>query len=89
MVFHFKGPFQAFPASTRAVHLTISNHTSAAQGQPVLDNNRPFDAFDANHHGPDNPNLNDAARAATAIASTASPTPDPVGESAPNTGSRP
>ena len=52
---------------------TLTGHTIAAQGQPVLDNNRPPDAADANDHGPRTPRRRTAARAATPTASTASP----------------
>lgn len=54
----------------------------------MLDNNRPRLAADANRHGSTEPNRNDAARAATATASTASPTSVPVGASGANIGSR-
>ncbi len=60
----------------------------AAQGQPVLDNSRPRLADDANDHGATGANRNDAARAATATASTASPTAVPVGTIGANNGSR-
>ena len=52
---------------------------AVAQGQPVLHNNSPPVATDANDHGPLEPNRNDPARAATAIDSTASPNADAVG----------
>ena len=59
-----------------------------AQGQPVLESNRPRLAIDANNHGATGANRNDAARAATATASTASPTAVPVGAIGANNGSR-
>lgn len=55
----------------------------------MLESSRPRLAADANRHGSTGANRNDAARAATAIASTASPTADPAGVTAPNIGSRP
>ena len=62
---------------------------TGAQGQLVLDNNPPRDARTANCHGATTPSRTAAALAATAIASTASPTFVPVGEIGPNTGSKP
>lgn len=61
---------------------------AATQGQPALDNSRPRLAIDANDHGATGAIRNDVARAATATASTASPTADPVGAIGANNGSR-
>ena len=55
----------------------------------MLDNNPPLDAREANHQGSDRPSRNADARAATATASTASPTVLPVGETGPSNGSSP
>ena len=54
----------------------------------MLDNSRPRLAADANDHGATGANRNVAARAATATASTASPTTVPVGAIGANNGSR-
>ncbi len=61
---------------------------TAAQGQPVLDNNRPRLADDANDHGPAGPSRNTAARAATPTASTASANTVAAGSIGPSNGSR-
>jgi len=54
----------------------------------VLESNRPRLAVDANDHGATAPRRNDAARAATAMASTASANTDPVGTIGANIGSK-
>lgn len=54
----------------------------------MLEPSRPRLALDANDHGGIGANRNDDARAATAMASTASPTAVPVGASGANNGSR-
>ena len=54
----------------------------------MLDNNRPRLTDDANDHAPTGLNRNTNARAATPIASTASPTADNVGPITANIGSR-
>lgn len=54
----------------------------------MLESNRPRLAADANDHGATGANRNDDARAATATASTASPTAVPVGATGANNGSR-
>ena len=54
----------------------------------MLESNRPRLADDANDHGATGTRRNDDARAATATASTASPTADPVGAIGANNGSR-
>jgi len=61
---------------------------AGAQGQPVLERSRPPLAEDANDHAGIGARRNDAARAATAIASTASPIGVPVGATGANIGSR-
>ena len=54
----------------------------------MLESSRPRLAADANDHGATGANRNDDARAATATASTASPTADPVDATGANNGSR-
>lgn len=54
----------------------------------MLDNSRPRLAADANLHGSTGPSRKHAARAATAIASTASPAGVPVGATGASNGSR-
>lgn len=66
----------------------LTAQPTGAQGQPVLDSSRPRLAIDANNHGAIRANRNDDARAATATASTASPTAVPVGAIGANNGSR-
>lgn len=67
----------------------MAAQTAAAQGQPVLESSRPRLADEANDHGSTGARRNDAARAATATASTASPTGVPLGATGANIGSRP
>ncbi len=54
----------------------------------MLERSRPSLAEDANDHGAIGPRRNEAARAASAIASTASPSDVAVGATAANIGSR-
>ena len=68
--------------------VTLTAQRGAAQGQPVLDNNRPAVALDANDHGAIALTRNDPARAATPIASTASPTTVWAGVNGASIGSR-
>lgn len=60
----------------------------ASQGQFVLLNSRPAVAADANDHGGRDSSRNVPARAATAIASTASPNTLPAGANGSSNGSR-
>jgi hypothetical protein len=67
----------------------LAAQPAGAQGQPVLESNRPRLAIDANDHGSTGARRADTARAATAMASTASPVGVAVGANRARSGSRP
>jgi len=60
----------------------------ANQGEFVLEISRPTVNTEAHDHGGRGPNRNDATRAAVPIASTASATTPPAGDTGPKLGSK-
>lgn len=66
---------------------TLTASQGANQGEVVLETNLPTVSTDAHDHGDRGPNRNDAARAATPTASTASANTPPAGATTPKFGS--
>src|SRR4029453_17901768 len=85
---HGGGHPSGLPALPAAKVATFAAQPAGAQGQLVLESSRPALATDANDQGWPGASRNDAARAATAIASTASPNDVAVGTSTASIGSR-